>query len=69
MKITTETQRHRESGDIGFSAFPPRPSASSAVKKLLNAEVAEECAEYAEKKILSLCLCGQSSFLSGDNAR
>jgi hypothetical protein len=47
-----------------FSAFFSAALCVLRGKKTFNAEVAEECAEDAEKKILSvsLCLCGSTSF-------
>jgi hypothetical protein len=61
-KITTETQRHREERreKFFFSAFFSAALCVLRGKKTFNAEVAEEYAEDAEKKIpsVSLCLCG-----------
>ncbi len=43
--FTTETQRHREKRENEFSAYLRGPLRPPRVKKLFNAEVAEEFAE------------------------
>jgi hypothetical protein len=67
--LTTETQRHREEREKKFSALFSAALCVLCGKKTFNAEVAEECAEDAEKKILSvsLCFCGSLPFRPGND--